>query len=467
MTTQCYCAVPLFSWNVATLAWPQKAFANFLHDFVAAPLGALALSGTLVGRARDRRRLVQQPRVGWTLAKTGDCDRACWPEAVRPLGAPVRRTACDTSAVDTQFRAGENPAAGSHLAVSAVGLGARQHVTGSRTWSDLTPATVSIGFLAGPQGAKAVNQAQAFLDSIFETPEDDTVRMVYADWLEENGQPERAEFIRLQVEAARLPEGAAQAALEAQAKRVADEHEPDWLAGTGLPPAVIRFHRGFPDALDFSTADWGVELESGRTPIPEEGLLLPLLTALRSWAELRFVRRLILDDDNGAGAGAIRVLADAPEYGHLSELFLMRIYLNPADFERLASSKTLTRLRVLSVPRVDNYAAAQVGGTGCAAIAGSPNFAQLEVLALPEAKIGDAGAVALASSPHLSNLFHLDLCHNSVGDAGAFALASSPHLRAVRELVFVGNEASPDAIRALEARFGDLTNHPVRCFPDA
>lgn len=40
----------------------------------------------------------------------------------------------------------------------------------------------------------------AFLAAILAEPADDTVRLVYADWLQENGQPERAEFIRVQVE---------------------------------------------------------------------------------------------------------------------------------------------------------------------------------------------------------------------------------------------------------------------------
>src|SRR5262249_30128914 len=39
-----------------------------------------------------------------------------------------------------------------------------------------------------------------FLHAIAENPGDDTVRLVYSDWLEENGQPERAAFIRLQCE---------------------------------------------------------------------------------------------------------------------------------------------------------------------------------------------------------------------------------------------------------------------------
>jgi uncharacterized protein (TIGR02996 family) len=37
-----------------------------------------------------------------------------------------------------------------------------------------------------------------FLRSIIENPFDDTVRLIYADWLEEHGEGARAEFIRLQ-----------------------------------------------------------------------------------------------------------------------------------------------------------------------------------------------------------------------------------------------------------------------------
>lgn len=40
--------------------------------------------------------------------------------------------------------------------------------------------------------------------AIVTEPDDDTPRLVYADWLQENGQEERAEFIRLQCELSRL-----------------------------------------------------------------------------------------------------------------------------------------------------------------------------------------------------------------------------------------------------------------------
>lgn len=45
-----------------------------------------------------------------------------------------------------------------------------------------------------------LTQEQAFLRAICEDPFDDTPRLIYADWLEENGRAERAEFIRVQVE---------------------------------------------------------------------------------------------------------------------------------------------------------------------------------------------------------------------------------------------------------------------------
>jgi uncharacterized protein (TIGR02996 family) len=44
----------------------------------------------------------------------------------------------------------------------------------------------------------------AFIASIKANPEDDMPRLVFADWLEENGQSERAEFIRVSIEAMRV-----------------------------------------------------------------------------------------------------------------------------------------------------------------------------------------------------------------------------------------------------------------------
>ncbi len=47
---------------------------------------------------------------------------------------------------------------------------------------------------------------QAFLRAIIDEPDDDLHRLAYADWLCEQGEDDRADFIRIQVELARLPE---------------------------------------------------------------------------------------------------------------------------------------------------------------------------------------------------------------------------------------------------------------------
>src|SRR5687768_8165512 len=59
-----------------------------------------------------------------------------------------------------------------------------------------------------------------FLRAIFSLPDEDAPRLVYADWLEERGDP-RAEFLRLEVEL-RAPANAGKVRQTALAKRMAD-----------------------------------------------------------------------------------------------------------------------------------------------------------------------------------------------------------------------------------------------------
>ena len=50
----------------------------------------------------------------------------------------------------------------------------------------------------------ALSQRHAFLAAIKDDPENDTSRLVFADWLDDHGEPERPQFIRLQCRAASL-----------------------------------------------------------------------------------------------------------------------------------------------------------------------------------------------------------------------------------------------------------------------
>src|SRR6187455_1476604 len=50
-----------------------------------------------------------------------------------------------------------------------------------------------------------MSEFDALLAAICDQPDEDTPRLVLADWLEEEGRAEQAAFIRAQIELARLP----------------------------------------------------------------------------------------------------------------------------------------------------------------------------------------------------------------------------------------------------------------------
>jgi uncharacterized protein (TIGR02996 family) len=90
-----------------------------------------------------------------------------------------------------------------------------------------------------------MTDASALLAAVRADPADDAPRLVYADWLDEHGQPERAEFIRVQCELARRDDPALR---RREAELVAAHH--DNLAGPLAAPHLrFRFERGFPVAF--------------------------------------------------------------------------------------------------------------------------------------------------------------------------------------------------------------------------
>src|SRR5262245_10028348 len=62
---------------------------------------------------------------------------------------------------------------------------------------------VGCGSDPGPEATgqreTSMNEREALLRAVCENPDDDTPRLVFADWLQENGEEDRAEFIRLQI----------------------------------------------------------------------------------------------------------------------------------------------------------------------------------------------------------------------------------------------------------------------------
>src|SRR5438309_3057056 len=100
-----------------------------------------------------------------------------------------------------------------------------------------------------------MSAADGFLAAIRRDPDDDAPRLVYADWLDEHGDPDRAEFIRAEVEMARLPyDHPRRRQLRDQANAIWKCHGERWY-GDLLPLAEhVGTERGFLEAVELNAS---------------------------------------------------------------------------------------------------------------------------------------------------------------------------------------------------------------------
>jgi uncharacterized protein (TIGR02996 family) len=313
-----------------------------------------------------------------------------------------------------------------------------------------------------------------FLAAIRADPDDDVVRLVFADWLEENGDSERAEFIRVQCELARLPAYEPRAIdLHWRQEELLAAHGDCWRAE--VPKWARRgctFRRGFVNRVEATVTQF---IRSGNAlsmtvPVREVTLsaapqriaelaACPHLTRLKALG-FRHVPRT----GHGIGDAGAAALAASPHLARLTDLELVAPRAGAAGAAALAGSQNLTELRRLALTRnhlgdagVESFIAAlrhdklaslelgynRIGDEGVERIARCPHLAGLRELNLEYNEIGNAGVAALANSPFLSGLLKLNLRGNNVGEAGLRALATSPYFRYNFELTWSSPPRSP------------------------
>jgi uncharacterized protein (TIGR02996 family) len=174
-----------------------------------------------------------------------------------------------------------------------------------------------------------------FLRAIAAAPEDDVHRLVYADWLDEHGEPERAELIRLQCEdAQRVTFDDARNALRQRIRNLFTVHGRRWLAADwpeadpGQPIDGLAFDRGF--FCRVSMADQGLGPDA-------------LQEIARTRTQLALVRWWDLSG-NPIGSAGLRALAACPWLGRLEQLELRRFTCDNDGWEALAASPHLPAL---------------------------------------------------------------------------------------------------------------------------
>ncbi len=85
-------------------------------------------------------------------------------------------------------------------------------------------------------------EEQRFLDGILENPTNITLRLIYADWLEEQGDA-RAEFLRVQIQRNESEDKSEKRALERRLRKLRKNIDDDWLAVVDSAAVEGCFHK--------------------------------------------------------------------------------------------------------------------------------------------------------------------------------------------------------------------------------
>lgn len=219
-----------------------------------------------------------------------------------------------------------------------------------------------------------MTHADAFLRDILAHPDDDAPRLIFADWLEEQGGANsiaRAEFIRVQcaLAAGKLPEQQ-RVELVLHEQQLLYEWDKVWVDPIRQLACEWHFHRGFIDDVAMLPDTFFAHADQlfSRAPI----------------------QRLTLRPYSPPLSGFMAVLADNEHLRCLRSLNLSYHGLESQDMRVLVVSDHLTGLTSL------NLSHNRIGDSGIRALAGSQLLGRLEHLNLRGNDIGATGLRALA-----------------------------------------------------------------------
>jgi uncharacterized protein (TIGR02996 family) len=260
--------------------------------------------------------------------------------------------------------------------------------------------------------------------AIRDNPDDDAPHLAYAGWLDTNGDPVRAELIRVQCELARgVDDGPRLVALKTRERELCKAHGPRWL-GPLWCAITSRFERGMGSLL----------------------LRLPEFHSKKvqkvapEWFARGGVQHLSLHGQSRLLAAA----ADSPLLARLHDLCLLCCSVHDDALKLLADSPHTQWLRTLA------FKGNHLGEEGLRALTTSSSFARLTTLRLDDLNMGVPAIRAILESPHLPALTTLLLSFHGKRRAQDFSsLADCAGLRRLRGLSLWRNKLSAGWLQAI------------------
>ncbi|MFO0821839.1 MAG: TIGR02996 domain-containing protein [Gemmataceae bacterium] len=291
---------------------------------------------------------------------------------------------------------------------------------------------------------------EALYRAILADPDDDTLRLVYADALEESGDPRRAAFIRTQIQLRDTP-----------------EYDPAWIRirfhdREKMPGAWIRdlpelpgelqwarepFRRGFPANVRASLGSQFLEHADElfeQFPIEAVELGEAQLSAAARFAACPWISRLVrLSITEGLGATTSRRLFGATNYERLRELHLGAVLTTAETARAVVRSRIFRQLTSLGCR--DDRAGGQTLVNELAQLADPP---KLRILDLAGNRLNAERVTLLVASPALSAVEELDLADNNLRAESLQAIAAArlPQLRSLHLLRANPEQAGVEAL---------------------
>jgi uncharacterized protein (TIGR02996 family) len=302
-------------------------------------------------------------------------------------------------------------------------LAAKYHTEAGFAEPDISIGVRDGSFLviASDQKAPSIRRRDvlAILDSIKDHPEDDTPRLVLADWLEEYGDEAdviRGQFIRLECMLATMPANTpGRDELNREAAAIWDLYSPIWLGPARARVIVGALQRGQRGLLHLRA--------DARSLTGKEGALLAETEAF-AWVD-----RLELTAGKGS---TLALLAGKPLLHRLNGLGLRNLQLGEAGIRALAEQPKLSCLTWLDLTGND------LGQKGVKLVGEAPLLANVRFLDLSSNRLGNSGLYELARSPRLQHLKHLSLVRTDLKDSVAH-LADASWMSGVESLDLSGS----------------------------